>query len=116
MKNIISDWLEKHGDPKITEQVKKEAELLNKQQEMEIGFDDQLWDDLPEPTRCINEPLCEVREWDLEDGGKVVFAPTEESHHEYGKFYLKNNNGSTAMTIEEAKQKLIKQWTHQNTP
>lgn len=37
MKNIISDWLEKHGNPEITEQVRKEAELLNKQHEMKTG-------------------------------------------------------------------------------
>jgi serine protease inhibitor len=27
-RNTISDWLEKHGDPKIKEQVEKEAEEI----------------------------------------------------------------------------------------
>lgn len=72
-----------------------------------VGFNDTLWDELPEPTRCINEPLCEVREWDLADGTTVIFAPTEESRYEYGKFLLKQTV-RTQISVEQAKQKLIK--------
>ncbi len=75
---------------------------------MEISFNDPLWNELPEPTRCVNEPLCEVREWDLEDGSMVIFSPTEESRHEYGKFLLKTQNVRIQISIEQVKQKLIK--------
>lgn len=37
--NIIDDWLEKHGDPAIDEQVKEKVKLLNQQHMSQQPFD-----------------------------------------------------------------------------
>lgn len=72
----------------------------------EIEWNHPIWDELPKPTRCINEPRCEVREWDMKDGSTIIFAPTEITNHHLGIFYLKKKGTTTPISLEEVKQRL----------